>query len=234
MGKNTNLGSGTFCYVRSIGIDNREIFNNSEDISRFIIYLDFLNSEHGRCFFRDINQDTLKPRSRWISRDSVSYEPNIEKSRLVSIIAFSTTPFEINLLLHEEVPDGIARFMQKLLGGYTRYYNEKYEREGSLFAGRYKREYISDDEVSYFTAYINMYHLTKPRKYWCSERTISSLSEYSDKPMKNFPFISTNTVLGRFKDVDSYRTYATQAVLKLVREFELDSEQDAISVLQSH
>lgn len=233
MGKNSN-DSNVFCYVRSVGVDGKEIFNSREDVDRFIIYLDFLNSEHGKCFFRDINQETLQPRTRWASKSDRWDIANVQTSKFVSVISFSITPFEINLLLKQEVENGISRFMQKLLGGYTRYFNEKFEREGALFAGRYKREYITDDEVPYFASYINMYHLTKPKKYWCAERTITSLADYSKNTIRQFPFINTHAIFSRFKNEEEYRSFAVQAVLKLVREFELDSESDAITVLQSH
>ena len=39
--------------------------------------------------------------------------------------------------------------MQKLGTGYTRYFNYKYRRVGSLFQGTYKAKHISDD--TYFT-----------------------------------------------------------------------------------
>lgn len=57
---------------------------------------------------------------------------------LVHIHAFCLMPNHYHLLLSPAVEGGIPKFMKKLNMGYARYFNERYERKGTLFEGRYK------------------------------------------------------------------------------------------------
>lgn len=63
-------------------------------------------------------------------------------------------------MLKQLVDGGIAKFMQKVLGGYTYYFNQKNQRSGPLFQGTYKYKSIKDD--NYFRkifGYVNQNHL---------------------------------------------------------------------------
>ena len=50
--------------------------------------------------------------------------------------------------LKQRKENGISKFMQKLGTGYTMYFNQKYERVGGLFQGKFKA--VSVDEDSHF------------------------------------------------------------------------------------
>ena len=62
-----------------------------------------------------------------------------------------------HLLLKEVVEGGISLFMQKVLTGYSMYFNKKYERRGALFANTFNSKYVSDDR--YFKKVISYIHL---------------------------------------------------------------------------
>jgi putative transposase len=47
-------------------------------------------------------------------------------------------PNHYHLLLTPRVEGGVTKFMQKLNMGYAKYFNQKYERVGALFQGRFK------------------------------------------------------------------------------------------------
>lgn len=64
---------------------------------------------------------------------------------LVNILAFCLMPNHYHILLAPRVENGIPRFMQKVNMGYSKYFNQKYERTGTLFQGRYKSILITDD-----------------------------------------------------------------------------------------
>ncbi len=64
------------------------------------------------------------------------------KTPIVDIIAYCLNPNHYHLLVKQELENGISKFMQKLAGGYTRYFNNKYKRSGSLFQGKYKAKEI--------------------------------------------------------------------------------------------
>jgi len=75
----------------------------------------------------------------------------------VDILTFVLMPNHYHLLLRQRVDGGISKFMQKLGTGYTMYFNEKHERSGALFQGRYKSVHIEDDrQLLYIPHYIHL------------------------------------------------------------------------------
>jgi REP element-mobilizing transposase RayT len=76
---------------------------------------------------------------------------------LVSIISYCLLPNHFHLILKQEVEGGISKFMQKLGTSYARYFNEKYERSGSLFQGKFKATIIrSEYGLPTLTTYVNL------------------------------------------------------------------------------
>ncbi len=55
-----------------------------------------------------------------------------ERDLLVEILCFCFMPNHIHLILRQLKDGGISQFMQKF-GGYSTYFNEKYDRKGHLF-----------------------------------------------------------------------------------------------------
>lgn len=76
---------------------------------------------------------------------------------LVEIIAYCLMPTHIHLSLKQLVEDGIARYMARVLNGYSRYFNTKHGRVGPLWFGRFKNVLVSNDEqLLHLTRYIHL------------------------------------------------------------------------------
>jgi putative transposase len=79
------------------------------------------------------------------------------KEKLVSIGAYCLMPNHFHILITPLVENGISTFMKKVTTGYSMYFNNKYERTGSLFEGRFKAQLVSDDiHLKYLYAYIHL------------------------------------------------------------------------------
>jgi len=135
------------CYNR--GVDKRIIYTTAQEYSYFIHLLYSLNDG-------DAANNTVRNLER-------SHEPqrlrskSDERERLVDILAFTLMPNHYHLLLRQRVDDGIAKFMQKMGTGYTMYFNEKHERSGALFQGRYKSVHVGNDkQMLYIPHYIHL------------------------------------------------------------------------------
>lgn len=84
------------------------------------------------------------------------YAREIEKRRLVELVSFCVMPNHFHLLIHELEEGGIAQYMQRVMLGYTKYFNEKYGASGHIFQGRYKSVHVADnDQLLYLSAYIH-------------------------------------------------------------------------------
>lgn len=118
-------------HVLNRGVEKRQIFLDKQDHLRFIHNLYELNNQNRvettYYNFRDYGA------SGKITKAS-------KKSRklLVDILAFCLMPNHYHILLAPRVENGVPQFMQKVNMGYSKYFNQKYERVGTLFQGRYK------------------------------------------------------------------------------------------------
>jgi putative transposase len=100
-------------------------------------------------------------------------------------------PNHFHFLVHESAEGGISKFMQKLLIGYTMYFNTKNKRNGPLFAGRFRAKYVSSDRyLKYLYAYIHLNPLLHKLR---GKRPDSDLLR---KELLSFPYSSIPDYLG--------------------------------------
>ncbi len=122
-------------HIYNRGVEKRKIFLDNKDYFRFI---------HDLFEFNDM-KPTINLSYR-LNPKSIEVQPHyFKKTRklLVEILAFALMPNHFHLLVKQKRENGITKFMQKI-GGYTMYFNQKYERVGPLFQGRFKAILIKD------------------------------------------------------------------------------------------
>jgi REP element-mobilizing transposase RayT len=99
--------------------------------------------------------------------DGVAIQHNSD-DKLVSIVTYCLLPNHFHLLLKQEADDGITKFMQRLGTSYTMFFNKKYNRNGPLFAGKFKAKLLDGDfALPTISAYINLnykYHQINPKE----------------------------------------------------------------------
>jgi putative transposase len=116
-------------HIYNRGIDKRKIFNSTKDYERFLSTLELFN--------------TSLPASN-TSRGSEKKKK--DETRLVEIHDYCLMPNHYHLVLEQLVDNGISKFLQKVMTGYTMYFNLKNERSGVLFQGKTKSKLIDSDE----------------------------------------------------------------------------------------
>ncbi len=78
---------------------------------------------------------------------------------------FCLMPNHYHLLVRPKIEGSLTKFMKRLNMGYARHFNEKYERTGALFEGRYKAiEVNQEPHFAHLPYYIhcNPLDLTAP------------------------------------------------------------------------
>lgn len=140
------------------GVDKRNIFLDTQDYARFVHDMFEFNSTlpAGNTYrhfdpltMRNIVSPSLLGDKK--GRNADSHE------RLVDIHGWVLMKNHYHLLLSERVEGGLSLFLRKLNIGYAKYFNEKYERSGTLFQGRTKKVLIS--EQSQFLYILHYVHL---------------------------------------------------------------------------
>jgi putative transposase len=186
------------------GVDKRKIFLDSQDYFRFVHDLfEFNDQDRVNTTFYYFNQ----------SNDIASRKIVERKKRklLVNILAFCLMPNHYHLLLNPRLESGVSKFMKKLNMGYAKYFNQKYDRKGALFEGRYKSIEVSHESHFIHLPYyihLNPLDLVAPEwreremknyknalKFLGSYRWSSHL-DYLGK--KNFPSITNRDFLLEF------------------------------------
>jgi len=206
----------TIYHVVNRGVDQRKIFLDEEDHFRFIHDLFEFNDtkpvNNLTYFFRK------SPKFNDIARPYISEERTV-RELLVEILAFCMMPNHYHLLLKPRFDDGITKFMKKLNMGYAKYFNEKYERSGALFQGRFKSIAVTNEpHFIYLPYYIHCnpldlvapewrdHSLKNPGKAIKFLETYrwSSYLDYLGK--KNFPSVTQRDfLLEFFGGTDGYR-----------------------------
>lgn len=147
---------GKIYHVFNRGVEKREIFKDDNDRWRFLQGLFLFNDEKTTANLlwqmeKNRGRVTFGVLKEFFAKEKRSREP------LVRIMADCLIPNHFHLLLEEIKEGGISRFMHKLGTGYARYFNNKYNRVGSLFQGRFKAVSVEEETyLEYLLVYINV------------------------------------------------------------------------------
>ncbi|MFM7088598.1 MAG: transposase [Candidatus Paceibacterota bacterium] len=167
MGKRKDaLAPGEFYHIFNRGNSKQVIFLDDFDRERFTKLLYLCNSRKSFNFRDDIVDANI---NAW------DFEAG---EKLVSIGAwvlmpnhfhlYLTVPHSLNLVKGENGKDkNISLFLEKLTRAYSRYFNTKYNRTGSLFEGRFKSVHIATDpQAKYLFSYIHLNPLKLINTKW--------------------------------------------------------------------
>ncbi len=215
-------------HVLNRGVEKRPLFMDNSDRARFV---------HDLYEFNDVEPAGNAYRLIKVSpyRMMEIRSPSSGRSKcIVDIHGWCIMGNHYHLLLSERIEGGLSLFLRKLNVGYAMYFNERYEREGTLFQGRTKKVLIAND--AHFLHILHYIHLNpldflKGAADWRggeienSKRALAHLDSYRWSSYldycgkKNFPSLITKELFGDvFKD---YRKSITSYLQDL--EFPMDT-----------
>jgi putative transposase len=198
---------GNYYHIYNRGVDKRVVFNEKNDYLKFIKSLKELNNNS-----TDAQRDYEKRKIREDTKLSFGYPKLsfLEMPKLVDIICYALLPNHYHLLLKQLVNEGIAVFMHKIGTSYTKNFNHKNKRTGSLFQGTFQAKPITTDEqLLYVSAYINgnaqIHEISRANRWlW------SSLQDYmGGRGMIN---INNKCILNDFKNGNDYIRYIKEVM----------------------
>jgi putative transposase len=189
------------------GVEKRNIVLNDKDRFRFVQDLWIMNSTLP-SEIREIQRDK-KRKAADVGRPQLSGEEN-RGEKLVDVHAWCLMDNHYHLLLSEKMEGGLSLFLKKLNGGYAKYFNEKYHREGALWQGKTKKILVHEDQhFNHIFDYIHCnpldfleeaqtwrdFHIEDPEQALAHLRKYrwSSLLDYLGN--KNFPSVISQTLL---------------------------------------
>lgn len=145
---------GEYYHLYNRGVNKMIIFNDNFDYERFQKLLYLTNSKE-TSKLSDINKSSI---------------PVWEEKRgntLVNIGAYCLMPNHFHLLIKSKNKEDTARFLQRLQLSYSKYFNSKNSRTGSLFQGKSKAEHIiGENYLKYLFSYIHLNPIKIIQKDW--------------------------------------------------------------------
>jgi putative transposase len=220
-------------HVFNRGVEKRDIFLDDQDHYRFIHNLFEMNDENpvtnSRYYFDPeiLNREAGPIRKKGDPR-----------KRLVDIFVFTLMPNHYHLLLRQKKSNGITRFIQKVCTGYTMYFNQKYQRVGGLFQGRFKAVMVDQQEHFYYLPHyihINPLSLMEKGQPSGQKARLKSLINYrwnsfSDYVgVKNFPSVTKrNFILSVFGGEERYKEHIANYLKEVGQKEWTDDLQEVI------
>ncbi len=180
-----------YYHVLNYGVDKRNIFGDEEDFRTFLYYL--------KVYL--LPKSTIEEKMPNLPKRMLSKNRNSE----VEIIAYTLMPNHFHLLLREKELGGISLFMKQLSNAYTKYFNERHTRSGSLFEGPFKAANVKSEDITQVVRYIHLNSflagiVDDPEKYrWSDFPTYTNSKEVN--------ISNTKVVISRFNTPADYKHF---------------------------
>jgi len=218
---------GNFYHIYNRGVEKRNIFKNDNDRWRFLQGLFLFNDEKVTMNLLWQLEKTRGGVTFGVIGDFLK-EKGGKRNPLVRILADCLMPNHYHLLIEEIKENGISQFMHKLGTGYTKYFNNKHARVGSLCQGTFKAALIDNEKyLQYLLVYINVINpgeLIEPNLKERGVKNIERLMRFVEKYQwstnqeylnKRKSIIVEKGLLGKlFPDPNVYRNFAESVLLE--------------------
>ncbi|MFH1366248.1 MAG: hypothetical protein ABIG99_02575 [Patescibacteria group bacterium] len=151
--RKTDFVEGEYYHIYNRGNSKQKIFLDGKDRERFLKLLYLCNSKQRIDFYNDITRSKI---CVWDFERGES---------IVDIGAWALMPNHFHLYITQMKNarrssfsgNAITYFMHRVLTAYSKYFNAKYQRTGSLFEGKFKSVHINkDNQAKYLFSYIHL------------------------------------------------------------------------------
>lgn len=203
--------NGEFYHLCNRGVDKRRIFNNKYDVERFLQCMDEFNTLQpaGSLYENTFLTDEIKEKRK--------------QKRLVNIVAYCLNPNHYHFVLQQVAKNGISKYIKRLTGGYSWYFNNRYQRSGSLFQGPFKAKLIDTNEyLLHVSAYVNLNNEVHQLGDQVAKLVRSSWDEYMD--LSKTDICKKNIILDQFDSKKEYRGFALSTLPIIISKKERDKE----------
>ncbi|NTV28613.1 MAG: hypothetical protein HGA80_00840 [Candidatus Omnitrophica bacterium] len=175
----TPITTGSTHHVFSKSISHFQIFNTPPEYERFF---------HILRYYRTVGHNV--PFSKLILKAAT--DPSVLETALlhnaqnyparVDIIAYCLMPTHFHLILHQNLDNGIERFLADVCNSYSHYFNLRHNRKGPLWQNRFGNSRIENQpELLETTRYLHLNPSTAFLVDHPADWTYSSFGEYTGK-----------------------------------------------------
>ena len=200
---------GEYYHIFNRGVEKRNIFLDQRDFDRFLESMLVFNTTepiggiYAHSFMKQVSQKPAK--------------------RLIHIICYCLNPNHFHMILEEVADGGVSEFLRRL-GGYTKYFNHKYKRNGVLLQGRCKIVHIeTNEQLLHTSAYVNCNDRAHGLRHCMSK---SSWDEYIGKTTD--ALCEKKIILDQFASKAEYRDFTENSLKNILERKEKHGELEKI------
>lgn len=185
----TPFVTGQIYHIYNRGTEKRRIFENRNDLKRFLKVLKYYQIDGRKPSF---------------SKFSDLYKVDPSK-KIVEILVYCLMPNHFHLVVKQVRDGGVTEFISKFSNSYTKYFNTKRNRVGALFQGQLKAVLIENDEqLLHVSRYIHLNPLASFLVEDLDDYEWSSYHEY----INNIDGICDKVeILGHFASPQDYKKF---------------------------
>lgn len=204
---------GEYYHIYNRGVDKRTVFGDQKDADRFFKSVIEFNSEDP---IGSIYENSF-------IKNELGHPMSKSNKKLVNIVAYCLNPNHYHFILEQVIPHGIEKFMQRLGNGYTKYFNNKNHRSGSLFQGKFKSSHVDSNEyLLHLSAYVNLNFKVHKTPENFSIKLVNSWSEYLNEVENGL--CSKGIILNQFKNSKEYESFALSSLEDILERKEREKE----------
>lgn len=203
-----------YYHIYNRGVEKREIFLDDQDYKVFLHFL--------KRYLTKPPESPDQVRPPWRS-------DLFDKLRLTAYCLMNN---HFHLMIKQSIKEATTDFMRALTDSYVRYFNEKYERIGPLFQGRFKAVLIDTESyLLHLTRYIHLNPI-EPNEVRPADRSdllkirsypFSSYQEYLGN--RKTEWIYTEEILSFFKSAQKSTLHDILSYQSFVEDYALDSRE---------
>lgn len=195
---------GKYYHVYNCGINGCELFRNAKDYEHFLHlydkYIDPIAKTYAWCLMGNHFHLLVRIKENLIYK--YSNADSVHRP-----VRFRDVKWETQDLSACEAPDSVKKVIPKnhfshLFNSYTKYFNKKYNRHGSLFERPFERKQVTSEE--YFRRLVLYIHNNPVHHGFCEHPVEYPWSSYLTCVYVKSTKLQRETVLGWFDDVANF------------------------------
>ena len=138
-------------HVYNRGVERRTVFTNKKEYQKAIDLIRYYR-------LTDLPMRYSQFRSLPVPTQETVWGKILKENRPeIVVIAYCLMPNHFHIVLRQSSERGITRFMANLSNSFTKYFNKKYRRVGSLFQGPFKAKHVeTEEQLLHLTRYVHL------------------------------------------------------------------------------
>lgn len=190
-------------HVFNKSIAGQPIFLNKKDYSRAVEVFNYYRYSQPPLRFSHFNRLSAEEKEKFLKNLS---EKN---KKQVTIFAYCLMPNHFHFLIKAVEENGLSLFLSNFQNSYAKYFNQKYDRNGSLFQSMFKAVRMeTDEQLIHVSRYIHLNPFTSfvikeikdLENYWWS-----SFLEYIGK--RNPETVDLALIKGFFPKTEDFKLF---------------------------